>query len=535
MKLPYMNSVQSTQEQGNNFQGYQRTPFGSVNAFWDMQNMTGKDSPLIRTRDKRRKVRTLGAFGGMFGREALGWVDGTRLYYDGQDVGEVAQGQKTFVHMGAYTLIFPDKKMLNTQTLELTDLENRVTVTGEIFYTPSAMLGEEVEEGSETYIKVTAAGVGKGFKNLDVVTISGSVVESLNGSMQLQSVTDDEIILLGTLDGDSQSQTGGLTLERTVPDMDYLTESNNRVWGCSSANHEVYACKLGDPTNWHNYQGLADDAYALTLGSVGDFTGAVTHLGYVIFFKERVHHKLYGNKPSNFELANSQVRGVEAGSHGSLCIMNETLYYHSPDGMCASNGALPFSVNEALGDVQYKNVVCGSARETLWAGMEDMDGNHVLFAMDGKTGLWHKEDGVHAVAFANVDNHLYMADAGGVIWCLTGRGDAEWEDGTAAWEDALPFMVETGDLNMMDLYRKRLQKIHLRMTLEAGAVGSVSVQYDGGEWKELVTMRTGKDLKSMILPIVPRRCDRMRLRIHGSGMMRLYNLNIITQGGTEIG
>ena len=533
MRMPYANPVQSQTAQGNTFQGYRREEFGSVNAFWDMQNMTGLDSPVIRTRDKRRKVRTLQRCNGLFGREQLGWVDGTALWYGGKQVGTVEDSAKTFVHMGAYTVIMPDKLMYNTATGELLPMENRVTVSN-IQYASVDMLGESQDAMEALYVRMSAGGIGRGFKSGDVVLIENSKVESLNGYRQLQTVTDNEIVLLGTMGQNTDSQPGSITLSRTTPDMDYMTESDNRIWGCSSEKHEVYACKLGDPTNWHSYQGLASDAYALTIGSVGDFTGACTHLGYVYFFKENVHHKLFGNKPANYQLTNSHVRGVEKGSDKSLCILHETLYYLSPDGICASQGALPSQVDKALGNVQYKNAVSGSAGKRMWVSMEAENGN-VLFTFDIETGAWHKEDNVRAKAFANVGNHLYMLDDQNVIWCMTGMGDTELEDATAAWEEALPYMVETGEMDMANLFRKRLQKIHLRMTLEHDASCGIYVQYDGGEWKELLDVKAGKDLKSMVLPIIPRRCDRMRIRLQGSGMMRLYNLNTITQGGTEIG
>ena len=90
-------------------------------------------------------------------------------------------------------------------------------------------------------------------------------------------------------------------LERRVPDMDYLTECDNRVWGCSNKENVIYACKLGDPTNWFSYRGIATDSYAVTVGSDGAFTGAATCMGYALFFKENTLHKLYGlPSPSGF-------------------------------------------------------------------------------------------------------------------------------------------------------------------------------------------------------------------------------------------
>lgn len=36
-------------------------------------------------------------------------------------------------------------------------------------------------------------------------------------------------------------------LERRVPDMDYLTECDNRVWGCSNKENVIYASQAGRP------------------------------------------------------------------------------------------------------------------------------------------------------------------------------------------------------------------------------------------------------------------------------------------------
>lgn len=46
------------------------------------------------------------------------------------------------------------------------------------------------------------------------------------------------------------TQTGEVRVERICPEMDFVVEKDNRLWGCSSADHETYCCKLGDPTNW---------------------------------------------------------------------------------------------------------------------------------------------------------------------------------------------------------------------------------------------------------------------------------------------
>ena len=145
-------------------------------------------------------------------------------------------------------------------------------------------------------------------------------------------------------------------MERRVPDLEYLTECDNRVWGCSSRENVIYACKLGDPTNWFSYRGIAADSYAVTVGSDGAFTGAATCMGYALFFKENTLHKLYGSKPSDFQLSSLRCRGVAKGAARSLCVINETLYYLSPDGVMAWDGSIPTKVSTALDPARLRNV-----------------------------------------------------------------------------------------------------------------------------------------------------------------------------------
>ena len=145
-------------------------------------------------------------------------------------------------------------------------------------------------------------------------------------------------------------------MERRVPDLDYVTECDNRVWGCSSKENVIYACRLGDPTNWFSYRGIAADSYAVTVGSDGAFTGAATCMGYALFFKENTLHKLYGSKPSDFQLTSLRCRGVAKNAARSLCVLNETLYYLSPDGVMAWDGSIPTKVSGALDSGRLANV-----------------------------------------------------------------------------------------------------------------------------------------------------------------------------------
>ena len=88
----------------------------------------------------------------------------------------------------------------------------------------------------------------------------------------------------------------------------------------------------------------------------GAFTGAATCMGYALFFKENTLHKLYGSKPSDFQLSSLRCRGVARNAARSLCVLNETLYYLSPDGVMAWDGSIPAKVSAALDAGRLANV-----------------------------------------------------------------------------------------------------------------------------------------------------------------------------------
>ncbi|MCQ4771898.1 hypothetical protein NE579_15845, partial [Intestinimonas massiliensis] len=84
----------------------------------------------------------------------------------------------------------------------------------------------------------------------------------------------------------SETATGGVMVRRKIPDLEYICESENRLWGCEG--HNIHASALGDPTNFFTFAGVSTDSYSVAVGSDGDFTGCAAYSGDVLFFKERV-------------------------------------------------------------------------------------------------------------------------------------------------------------------------------------------------------------------------------------------------------
>ena len=377
--------------------------------------------------------------------------------------------------------------------------------------------------------------------------VCDAVAAGLNGEITVGTLEEDDIIATlvptedtdryygswtisrtGTtwqsLDGkvtENEAATAPVAVERRVPDFDFVTEQGNRVWGCSRKENTIYACALGDPTNWYSYRGIASDSYAVSVGSDGAFTGAASCMGYVLFFKENCIHKLYGSKPSDYQLSSVRCRGVAANAAGSLCVIAETLYYLSPDGVMAWGGSLPTKVSGTLATGRLTAVewaMGGSldARYYLYLKRKTETGGRLL-VYDTETGLWHEESPA-GTEMVGTGQQLYLWD-GNALWAAD--PDRE-EDGET--ETRLQFEAVTGDIGMSSPDDKYVSRVTLRLDALAHTVVDVAVSYDGGDWETVGSCAAVRADERINLPFVPRRHDLMRLKFSGSGQMVLRSV-----------
>lgn len=514
MKLPLINQVSKNKSVVFEFKGYNHTLTAADGEFYDMKNLSADKYPYMETRKPRSLYRSLTKANGLFAKNALAWVDGTGFFYDGVQKGTVTDGKKQFISMGAYLLIFPDKKYYNTATDAFGDLEASWSQTASASIANAFLTDTTVSaDNANVYIKISSTGIGKAFNQYDAVELAGitdGTVAALNKTAVIYQKADDWILVVGFDMTGTVTQASGITVKRKVPDMDYLTEMDNRVWGCSSVNHEIYASKLGDPFNWSAYEGISTDSYAVTVGTDGDFTGAVTHMGYVIFFKEDCIHKVYGNKPSNFQVQTSQMRGVKAGSDQSLAIVNEVLYYQSRGDVCAYQGALPASISKVFGEEIYSYGAAGANGNKYYLSTQGADGNWTLFVYDGSQGIWMKEDDTHAEYFTYLDGELYYLDGNDIKKV---GGEAE----TFEW------MAETGELFAGTTGKKKVSRLQYQMDLGRNTFVEVSVSYDGGLWQKVHTITADQE-RTVAVPVIPHRCDSYRIRLRGRGYCLIRNV-----------
>ena len=406
------------------------------------------------------------------------------------------------------------------------------------------------------YCLVTAEGIGAEFRVWDTVTLTGTGAEQagqwagLDGDRIVYGVTETTLRLRAdpggehfygrlvhngssavwvSMDGTQREEyfpAEGVKVERRVPDLEYLTECDNRVWGCSSSENVIYACKLGDPTNWFSYRGIAADSYAVTVGSDGAFTGAATCMGYALFFKENTLHKLYGSKPSDFQLSSLRCRGVAKGAARSLCVINETLYYLSPDGVMAWDGSIPTKVSTALDPARLRNMksALGGALDGryylhLVRGSGEAQAVRLL-VYDTERGLWQEED-VCSYEMAGSGGQLYLWD-GKAIWAADADREENWQQ-AGGIEDGVSFELVSGNIGLDSPEELYLSRLTLRLEAEVKSRIEVAVSYDSGAWETLAQL-TADGRRCFDVPFVPRRCGSLRFRLKGRGQLTLRSL-----------
>ena len=578
MKLPKLRELDSSRQMVDTFRGYNHNLRISDGEFFDMKNMTSDHYPVLSPRKKRGLYASPENPKGLIAKDALCYVDGANFVINEYPVNMGLNDEpKQLISMGAYVIIMPDKKWINTLDItEYGDIEASYTSSGDVTFSLCTAEGGDYENMTvsatepddaenmdlwidtsttphalkqysttsamwvqvpTTYIKISSPGIGKGFNLYDGVTISGvkdENLQDLNASMVIWAKDDDYIVVIGILDivTEQTAEDGAVKVERKMPNVDFLIESENRLWGCKYgvANNgevvnEIYASKLGDFKNWNCFMGLATDSYAATCGTDGQFTGAITHMGYPLFFKENCVHKVYGNYPANFQIQTTACRGVQKGCHKSLAIVNEVLFYKARSGICSYDGSLPTEASYALGNEAYGEAVGGGHGNKYYVSMKDIMGKWNLFVYDTAKSMWHKEDDFQADCFCSCRNDMYAISNGDIIAML---GSGEDYEGNIEW------MVQTGEIGISSPDMKYISRLTVRMAMDIGSEVRFYAQYDYCDaWEPLFTLRSD-NLRSFSLPIRPKRCDHMKLRIEGEGMAKIYSITKTIEQGSEL-
>lgn len=591
IEYPFLKEQPALRQTVDVFKGYHHNLRIGPGEFYEMENMTSDDYPVLSVRGRRGRISSL-----QYGCSGMQYVPGKGLFYL-EDIGGnsalclmTPEGERTqitllnpnpkgLVLMGKKLVIFPDMQWVDIESLSCSKIEAGVELRkgtiycetckqdGTIFKTPlpgdtappDPVDGDYWVDSSAsdhyvlkqysatqqawvaittTYVRISSQELGNhGFRANDTVTISGLGIKDgtidgscskLNGSHMICSIGMDYIVIEGLVEIPKVHSCGNgaaVTISRGVPQLDYVVEAGNRLWGCKKSTNEIYACKLGDIFNWNCFQGLSTDSWVASIGTPGEFTGAVVQNGYPIFYKEDCKHKVWPSSTGAHQVAVTPCNGVEKGSESSLAVLGGTVFYKSPFGICADDGGGPVDIGRCFGSEQYHNA-CGAVHDQkYYICMCDGDGKSHLFVYDLSKKLWHREDSIASECIASGGGGVYVASEG-ELWDLTGK--------TGTPEGPVSWMVQTGDLGLEIPEQKYISRLTLRVLLEPGATLEIYARYDREPlWVELGQV-CGTSLKSFSLPVRPRRCDQLRLKLQGTGMCKVYSITKTLEKGSEL-
>lgn len=629
MRVPKMSRIASSQTTVDTFKGYNHNIRIGDGEFFDMQNMTADYYPVASTRPLREEFTPYGlkdgewvtqffSVGGRMGyiarmRDSEGKAikDQLRIPYESrrlmvtEDL-SVADERRNIITMGAYLVIMPDKKVINTATLRpedqsvesenieaiftanqlpvsflLCDLDGTVYDTSKI--TPSDTEPENPSNGdlwldstgnislkryykssgwqsvATNYLRISAAGIGAKFKKGDGIsfhyvgtlnhpdelktigTVSVSDAQynlyTLDGNWVIEDKGDDHIMIRGAVSRADIAGSGYFWVIRKMPKMDFVIESGNRLWGCrygvaendTTTINEIYASKLGDPTNWNCFQGVSTDSFVVSLGSDEPFTGAINHLGNPVFFKENTLIEIQGAYPAQYRVQSVDCRGVQTGCANSLASVENVLFYKTVGGVCRFDGSIPDEIGYNLGKEEYTEARSGTIGDKFYMNAKAVDGTWKLFVFDTEKGLWHVEDDIEVESFCYAENSLIML-------CVDGNAQHFYKvtRGATSGTKEPPFkwFVESGDIGIQLPEAKYVSKLNVRMLLEEGGTVAFYAMYDfEDEWVHICTIPSMR-LQSIEIPIRPRRCDHMRLRIEGTGGAKIYSITKTIERGS---
>ena len=600
-KLPYR---PQTRELMDKFLGYDLRHDAPEGSFVEMRNCSSDLFPKLSPRKPRGTVATPlpgGTTGAVMTAQGLCYTESKYLYLglglDGDCYDMVLRnGAKQLVRMGAYVLIFPDKKYINTTdpedrgdieaeytTVDQTDIHICISRPDGEEYADEFVSATEPEnpgdkavwintaeypntlhqwnEAAKCWVKITSPsirlfsmGIGEKFKAGDGITISGikaaerildmstskeitpeqrKQLEALEGSTVILDRGDDWIVVDGIMDARC-TISSVLTIKRSLPTMDFIVEHGNRLWGCR-----------------YGLDAAGEFVNTLYASKLGDFRNWTVYRGIDT-------DSYYANVGTD-----GPFTGAIAWGYGDRVLFFKESGYHTVtgggpatfrvdwipcEGVQSGSGK---SLQELDGVIYYKSPtgVCalsGALPAQIGQPFGDVHyrdavggicGRKYYLSMADTAGAWH--------LFAwDPERRLWHREDGVRAYEIIGFGDDAYlltqagqlrtiRGSSGIKEPAVKWSAQTGLLGTEHPDRKYLARINVRLRLDRGSRFKLFIRYDStGGWVQ-VCNKVGLGLKAYDFPIRIRRCDHYELCFEGEGPGEVKSIVKTYQTGSD--
>ena len=501
--------------------------------------ITSKEYPYFATINEReRKEPELNNVSAIYFYDKLlavneEYVNGRRigrLYYDGEPVinGTLSYGRKQFATIEGKVVIMPDKVYMDMSTGIVEPMEATVELTQQKVITTAPD-----QHGEQT---LYLYGYWFGFDDEPNPFKVGDVVDvTINGykyeSLQIKNIEEDVGTIFTFLSSSKNftSETINSTtvkIERKVPDFDYICSSENRIWGCVNWSQTIYCSVQGDPTNFNRYDPDNNlSSFFTNVASDGVFTGCVALGSTILFFKQRMLHKVVGDNPNSYYVYDYEIDGVAERCSETLTVVNGMLYYVGTNGVYTYSGGAPNCISKALGDVVFNSGAgCSDGhRYYLTCSCELRNDTHWLsLVYDIERGTWTNEGWVWLQDSVKTDDGLYML-----------LDNLIYKDGptTTPIQSSKEWHIQFNPIYEKTTYRGKTsglvfeKKYYSKLYIRAKAAGHVvvKVRFDDGRWKEVGQIVGKNGVTTTVIPL--NRCDKFELRLEGQGAFTLMGLS----------
>ena len=255
-----------------------------------------------------------------------------------------------------------------------------------------------------------------------------------------------------------------IVITSSTPQMDYICESGNRLWGCRYGDNlnEIYASALGDASVWGLFEDTSMDSYIASIGEDGKWTGCIEYNGHPMFFKDHMIYTIYGMYPAQYQISKQEGLGMKEGN--TACVFNNVLYYGSHEGICAYTGSVPRVISHDCGEIDA-NALAGAGHRLYVS-----DGGDV-YTLDTEYNVWHHEDDTEVSHAFSYGDKVYFNSNGNIVSTDVGSGQIAWE-------------AITPKLNIRNPDSSYLAEIQIRTEFVNGHSLKVYVSYDEGSYND---------------------------------------------------
>lgn len=307
-----------------------------------------------------------------------------------------------------------------------------------------------------------------------------------------------------------------LTIDRKMPDLDFLCALNNRAWGVKDNN--IRCSRLGDCGCWDDFSAdafgtLPSACFSTDVDTGGEFTAITPFGGTILAFKENCIHKIYGTEPANFTLSTLDCNGVAKGAHKTIAMINGVLYYMGIDGIYAYDGSRPTLISQKT-DIRKASVLGAGTDGTNYYLSAKCDNRFILYVYYPKTNTWHTEEiGENKGQFFFFENKLHTVCKGKIYTISDNAGKEDIK-----WSFALDFDEDT-------FGTKGYGRLLVRYNLAKDAHFKVTTVCDGNFQKKSVDIRWNRATEGtsvLNLPII--KCNKLKVIFEGKGDFTLMEI-----------